>query len=176
MRQNAFRRAVHSLECISTRLLTRGTPAARATGNTTFANPSIWDSWGGNDPTPGPPPRCLNQQAHSFCNAEPSSDPVLQGSARYKFTQTFTDAQLHPGVQSSNVFAYGHKSYRITMSAVAHTFHTALPPMAVYAYNGKYPGDTIEAHQGEPIVIEVRGAALPGAAGARLTHACCRSG
>jgi spore coat protein A len=52
--------------------------------------------------------------------------------------------------------AFGHPHYTVTFEAAAHTFHEAIAPMAVYAYDGLYPGPSFMVRQFEPIVVEAR--------------------
>ena len=139
----------------------------------------VWDSWGGGGgvtPPPSSPPRCLNTQAQNYCGL---IDPVADAPALYKFTQTFSDAALRPGEHVSDGTTFGHPHYTVTFSAAEHSFHEAIgalgraqrslrfvaadansglhrspAPMAVYIYNGKYPGDSFVARQFEPIVVE----------------------
>jgi spore coat protein A len=43
--------------------------------------------------------------------------------------------------------------YRVGMSEFAHTLHSQLPPTRVWGYAGQFPGPTIEAERGKPLVI-----------------------
>jgi hypothetical protein len=124
---------------------------------------SFWDSisGGGSSGSGGGTltSTCGQRQADSFCTFNDSGkqiDPIADNEDTYLFTQTFTDAALHPGVQVSDGLAYGHKHYTVTIERADHVFHEQLSPQAVYGYNGKYPGDSFEARQFEPIVVEVR--------------------
>jgi hypothetical protein len=118
---------------------------------------------------------CLapKRQEDSFCDFKANmvlADPIADDKPRYLFTQFFSDEALHPGVQVSDSLAYGHKHYTVTIEAADHVFHEKLSsPQTVYGYNGKYPGDSFEARQFEPIVVEVRPEALLPACFVRFT-------
>jgi hypothetical protein len=141
---------------------TNGT-AARDGGSVSF-----WDSasGAGHGDSGGSAPltsTCLKRQADSFCVFKPDKpepmelvDPIADDKPKYLFTQTFADEALHPGVQVSDGLAYGHKHYTVTIEAADHIFHEKLSPQTVYGYNGKYPADSFEARQFEPLVVEVR--------------------
>ena len=48
------------------------------------------------------------------------------------------------------------KTYELTVRPALHSFHPELPPSTIWGYNGSFPGPTIKARYGEPVVVRFR--------------------
>ncbi len=47
------------------------------------------------------------------------------------------------------------KCYELRVKAAQHTFHPDLPPSLIWGYDGIFPGPTVDARYGEPILVRV---------------------
>src|SRR6478672_11532789 len=54
------------------------------------------------------------------------------------------------------VAAQQHGQLSVPIRAGAHRFHRDLPESAVWGYDGRVPGPTIEAERGQPVTVEWR--------------------
>lgn len=63
-----------------------------------------------------------------------------------------------PGVIEPVGTKNGNPYYEVEMREVEQTIHPDLPPTTVWGYDGQYPGPTIEARQGDPVVVRWKNA------------------
>ncbi len=65
----------------------------------------------------------------------------------------YMDALPVPAVQAPTTVFADHDHYVINIVEATATLHNQLPPTKVWAYNGQYPGRTIQAQKGRPVSV-----------------------
>ena len=94
---------------------------------------------------------------HSAAMLAAPKVPLINPAALARFVDPLPiPARAHPAGQRAHPDYPGRTlpCYRIEMRACKQRLHRDLPPTPLWGYDAQFPGPTIEAHHGEPLLVE----------------------